>query len=555
MRLRALTFAFFLLLGTLSGAQQIRDLDIKAVLLKDGSAEITQVWDVLVTDGTEWYVPVENLGRMEITDFSVSENGVPFFYEGDTWDIQRTLEEKAGRCGIVRKRNDAVELCWGQGSLGNHVWTASFTVKGLVQALSDADAFNFMFVNPGLAAPPQHVKLTIRNATGGAEWTTDNTKVWGFGCAGDINVIDGEIVAESLEPFSYDSKLIAMVAFEKGQFEPSLSRDMSFTEMADRAFEGSSYGQGDDSFKEFMMLALALMLSGGALILWVAIAHATGRKYKKSLFGTRKITEWYREAPLEGNLFASDYVLENSSRFGIASSNSQNLIGAFFLRWILDGIIRVEADPVKSRRVNLAFVDSPEIEDDVERALYEMAREASGENLLLESGEFEKWSEKNFRKFTAWPERAKARGRNYLYTKGYFSGSSAKEEGAREMRHVIEFKNFLNDFTLSKERGAVEVKLWKDYLVFAQLFGIADKVATQFEKLYPAEFKEYAQQTVGMDIPYMMRTIRMTNNMSASAVNRAVQRYQTGSIKGLGGGMSFGGGGGFSGGGFGGGSR
>ncbi len=58
MRLRALTFAFFLLLGTLSGAQQIRDLDIKAVLLKDGSAEITQVWDVLVTDGTEWYVPL-----------------------------------------------------------------------------------------------------------------------------------------------------------------------------------------------------------------------------------------------------------------------------------------------------------------------------------------------------------------------------------------------------------------------------------------------------------------------------------------------------------------
>ena len=74
MRLRSFTLTFFLLLGTLAGAQQIRDLDIKAVLLKDGSAEITQVWDVLVTDGTEWYVPVGNLGKMQITDFSVSEN-------------------------------------------------------------------------------------------------------------------------------------------------------------------------------------------------------------------------------------------------------------------------------------------------------------------------------------------------------------------------------------------------------------------------------------------------------------------------------------------------
>ena len=555
MRLRSFTLMFFLLLGTLAGAQQIRDLDIKAVLLKDGSAEITQVWDVLVTDGTEWYVPVGNLGKMQITDFSVSENGRPFYYEGDSWDIHRSLEEKAGRCGIVRKRSDAVELCWGQGSIGNHQWTASFTVTGLVQSLQDKDAFNFMFVNPGLVAPPRHVKVTIRNATGGPEWTTDNTLVWGFGCPGEINVIDGEIIAESTEPLAYDNKLIAMVAFDKGLFEPAVSRDISFSEMQDKALEGSSYGEGDESFKHFLWLMLACLLSGGALILWVAIAYATGNKYKKSLFGTRKITEWFREAPLEGNLFASDYVLENSSRFGITTPNSQNLIGAFFLRWILEGTVRVEPDPKKPKRVNLAFGDAPEITDDVERALYEMAREASGANLLLESGEFEKWSEKNFRKFTAWPERAKARGRNILHTKGYLTGLPSKEEGAREMRHVIEFKNFLTDFTLSKERGAVEVKLWKDYLVFAQLFGIADKVAAQFERLYPTEFKEYAQQTVGMDIPYMMRTIRMTNNMSSSAVNRAVQRYQTGSIKGLGGGMYIGGGGGFSGGGFGGGSR
>ena len=119
---------------------------------------------------------------------------------------------------------------------------------------------------------------------------------------------------------------------------------------------------------------------------------------------------------------------------------------------------------------------------------------------------------------------------------------------------MVEFKNFLNDFTLSKERGAVEVGLWKDYLVFAQLYGIADKVAEQFQKLYPKEFQELSQ-SVGVDPTVMQRTIHMNNMTTTSAMNRATSKYQAGSIKGTGGHTSFGGGGGFSGGGFGGGSR
>jgi uncharacterized membrane protein len=100
----------------------------------------------------------------------------------------------------------------------------------------------------------------------------------------------------------------------------------------------------------------------------------------------------------------------------------------------------------------------------------------------------------------------------------------------------------------------VEVGLWKDYLVFAQLYGIADKVAEQFQKLYPKEFQELSQ-SVGMDPNMMQRTIRLNNMTTTSAMNRATSKYQAGSIKGTGGHTSFGGGGGFSGGGFGGGSR
>ncbi len=543
------------LAGTLCvHAQTLRDIDIRAELLPDGSARITQIWDATVVDGTEMYIPISNLGEMTVRDLAVNENGQAYVSEGRRWDVDRTLAEKAGRCGIIDK-HDGVELCWGKTSYGPHVWTVSYTVTGLVQSFTDADGFNFMFVNPGFDAPAEHVKVTLVNATGGPGWTYDNTRVWGFGSYGDIDVTDGAIVYESSEPFSRNSSFIALVRFEKGLFSPAVSRDMTFDELKEHALDGSSYGK--KSWMEKLFLAFFALVFGGSIfaVIRAWILTALGYKYKKSMYGKTKITEWYREAPMDGNLFASSFVLDNGWRFPSGQTSSKGLIGAFFLRWILDGKVKVQPDPNNSKRVNLDFSMEPDITDDVELALFNMARAAAGSNLLLESGEFERWSERNFKKVTAWPVRAKARGQGYMQDKHYFSrGTQTNADGAREACKVVEFKNFLNDFTLSKERGAVEVGLWKDYLVFAQLYGIADKVTEQFQKLYPKEFQELSQ-SVGVDPTVMQRTIHMNNMTTTSAMNRAVGKYQAGSIKGTGGHTSFGGGGGFSGGGFGGGSR
>ena len=40
-------------------------------------------------------------------------------------------------------------------------------------------------------------------------------------------------------------------------------------------------------------------------------------------------------------------------------------------------------------------------------------------------------------------------------------------------------------FSLISERKSAETIIWQDYMVYATLFGIADKVIKQFEKVYP----------------------------------------------------------------------
>ena len=556
---RLFTFLLAAVLGLAASAQQIRDIDITVELQEDGSAWITQRWDVRApssTGWTEWYVPIGNLGPMTVSDLSVSENGQAFESVGDKWDVDQSRSRKAGKCGIVRKRN-GVELCWGLGEYGDHKWSARFRVTGLVQALDDADAFNFMFVNPGLAAEPQHMRVVISPAFECPKWTTDNTRVWGFGYYGDINVRSGNVVAESAEPFEYNSKLIALVAFDKGIFQPAVTRGGDFDSMLQEALEGSSYGEDDDDMPWYAVVFMILLFVVPVIFIiffaiYAAIASSLGYKYKKSFFGKQKITEWYRDIPVEGDLFAAYYASECGKRFAMQPS-AKNLIGALFLRWILNKDIRVVADPKSTKRVNLSFEEDTSFANDVEDALYRYARAASGENLILEKNEFERWSKKNYTKITAWPDRAKARGKNWFFVRHYFKdGTKTTEEGAREACHVIEFKNFLKDFTLSNKREAVEVGLWKDYLVFAQLFGMADKVAEQFKKLYPAEFQEVVSST-GLDPYTMLYVINHTNAISTSALQNAYSK--AGSVSGGGGHSSFGGGGGFSGGGFGGGGR
>ncbi len=548
---RLLTLLAGVVLCLTAAAQEIRDVDVEVRLQRDGSAWITQHWDVTVVSGTEWYIPISNLGPMTVEDLSVWENGQAFENVGDRWDTDWPASRKAGKCGIVRK-NDGVELCWGQGAYGAHRWTARFHVTGLVQAYDDADAFLFMFVNPGLVAPPQHARVTIAPDFEGATWTSANTRVWGFGFYGDINVRGGQVVAESSEPFERMSQLIALVKFDKGLFQPSVERGGPFQTLLDGALDGSAYGEDDNFVWGLLLFALAF-LGVMCLCFYVIIASLLGYKYKKSFFGKSKITEWYRDVPVEGDLFAAYYVLSKGGRFTPQAPSNQ-LIGAFFLRWILDGRVRVQPDPKSDKRVNLVFPETDEVYAyGPEQSLFDYARSASGGNLILEKKEFERWSEKNYRKITAWPEKALSRGKQWFTDHGFLEkGNKTTPEGAIEACHVIEFRNFLKDFTLSAQRGAVEVGLWKDYLVFAQLFGIADKVADQFKKLFPAELEQLSRQS-GLDPNSLGTVIWYTNQASNRAFTGAAAK--AGSASGGGGHTSFGGGGGFSGGGFGGGSR
>ena len=246
------------------------------------------------------------------------------------------------------------------------------------------------------------------------------------------------------------------------------------------------------------------------------------------------------------------YLLQEGTRLSYKPKHPERAIGAYFLKWVQEGIAKPVAAPDGHYDLVLPEVQ-PDFGDDCEASLFRKAFEASGENHILEKGEFDSWAEKHYKSLTGWPQSVINLGKSQVSA----YGGNAVSEAAK----LLKFKNFLNDFTLSKVREVPEVGLWGQYLVFAQLFGIADKVAKGFAKMYPTQFEEYTQR-FGMDVVTMNTFMNSWSGTARHAYNAAYSKQvsaeaaaRSKAAGGHGGFSSFGGGGGFSGGGFGGGTR
>ena len=538
------TFAAF------ADEQKVYDLDIKVTLYSHGIAAVHEVWDLDTGDDiTEWYLPRENLGDIEVFNLTVLDeqyNDAQAFTDVGEWDVDRSRKQKTGKSGIVHK-NNGVELCWGIGEYGHHVFHVFYGMKNVVKTLNDYDMLHLQLVNDELKAPPQHVRVTIENDQESVKAVLDtaNTRVWGFGYNGTVSFQeDGSVVFESSEPFGYYSSVIALLRFDKGMFDSPSVEDRDFQAVLDRAMEGADFGPRDEEYYDDDdeswegILAFILMMLGVAKAFKKGSGHVTRFEKKRFLGTSESNVSWYRDVPMNGDLIAADYAL---SRLG-EDRKKNALASAEILRMIYQGYLDVRKDA--SGKIEITFADSKYGKgemDAIASDLWSMMLEASGNDLY------------------SWTEKMTLMGKKRFRDNGWMQTTNTKTtpEGQLEVQHLVGFRKFLSDFTLTGQRETIEVHLWQDYLVYGALLGIADKVAKQLKDIDPVLF----EQTIGYDYTTFSGALNNLSSLSRAitSANRAYAASTfsgSGSSWGGGGGFSsFGGGGGFSGGGHGGGGR
>lgn len=531
---------------------RVRDIDIEATVRDDGAVDIVERWDVTVTSGTEWYLVRNNLGEISIEDFKVNDNVQGPLRNIGKWDVDASRQRKAGKCGINRT-DSGLELCWGIGEYGDHVFTVRYTMTNACKAAPDADYLHVQFISPGINPSPEHARLSIRLSD--RQIDTTFARIWGFGYVGTTEFCeDGSLVFETDEEFSGRSSMIAMVRFDKGVIHPASQSDRTFEEVRERAFEGSSYKWEDDPDEDIMADLKAIILSiVGGLAALVGIFTALEKHKMKNILGPQRKEGiiWFRDVPYEGNLLAANVVATLVKETGTKG----NLTSAMVLRMIQKGALTAMRNAKGKVDIALGPVGKSEELGPQYVKLREILSDAAGDDDLLQEKEFKRWARRNTDELTAWNLANTAAGRSWLETADLMHGDKCTEAGVTQARNLLGLKKYLSEFTLISERETPEVVLWQDYLTFAMIFGIADKVAEQLKEINA----EIYSQTVGNPDITVNETIYMAHYISramqSAIVSEQLSSAANSASKGFGGSSSFGGGGGFSGGGFGGGSR
>lgn len=539
-------FLFFVFIGNVN-ANTLNSVKMDIFIDNNGNANVTEVWDYSVNSGTENYHSFKNIGNSKFTNLTVRDENT-IYTSLSSWNVNASFDSKAYKCGI-NKVSDGVELCWGISSYGRHTYTINYTITNFVSGLDDSQMIYWELIPSGNTKGSVYIKIHSN-----FDYNLE-TPVWGYGnYGGTCYVYDGYIEMQSDGKLDSDEYMTILVKFPKNTFNTSNILNKNFDYYYEMAENGTThYSSASTTFinkvctilayASSILLILAFVIS---IFLALTLPQESLLKFGKTGNKVPKDVPLYRDIPCKGDIFRAYFIAYNYKLL----KNKTDFLGSIFLKWLKENRISIEKQEVrkifKKEDTCIILKNEKSFSNEYEESLYKMIEEASKDDILQEK-EFEKWCSKNYSKILHWFDEVLNYERDLLIQEGkiekieivkykvfkikqYLVDSSLMEE-AKELGGL---KKFLEEFTLIKEREPIEVNLFEDYLIFAQILGIAKKVASQFKKLYPEIIENY---NYDFDDIFLIYAISNSGISSANTAWSRAQSYSSG-----GGGFSSGGG-------------
>ena len=530
-------------------ADTVYDIDVDMYINKDGSAEVTETWNVKADNGTEWYHPFRDLGETKITDYTVTMDGQTLTYKD--WDVDESLNEKAGYYGIHYTSTDT-ELCFGKYDYNEHTFVLKYHVENFIFNTDDAQVMYWTFFPKFNSTTDfKHYSIVIKSYY---EFP-DTLDVWSFGHKSYYSSAEGYVTFTNTEDSDLnDNYVVGIIKFPTNTFETNfkLSKFSTFDQVLSAANEGTyNYDYGDkltlwqkiwNYIKKFFWVIFMVIIS----IIGAITSSKNGYGYKNNKTIDKKNVPNFRDIPCNKDIYyANALIFLNSFDY-----KETNILGAIILKWVKQekvGFIKQDTGIFKKEQSCLDLRKKPKFETGSrEEELFNMMYEAS-EDGILEPNEFKKWAKSNYDSFFNVFKGLKDDEVNKLRSDGHIYTRTNKEECKKhnvmddkiyeDSTRLYGLKKFLQEFSSINTKETLEVHIWEEYLMFAYLFGIADQVAKQLKNLYP----ELLEQNQNMDYT----TIMMINHFSTTTVSAAsnararAENYHAG-----GGGFGVGGGGG-----------
>lgn len=509
---RIILCAFILMFYVLTNkvqANSIEKIEMDIDLDENGDATVIETWQANLTQGTEGYRPFFKLQDSKILDFSVTDESERKYQIISDWNTNESFDYKSYKCGI-KETSNGVELCWGISQYGNKIYTLKYKINKLVTQYTDCQGIYFNFLKLNQDVNEVVIKIHCNN-----NLSVENSKIWSYGYKGTINFENGDIVLDSKGKLSKSQYMVGLIKFENNIFSTNNKSDLSFEDVKKSA-------KSDIRILVNVILTIISILLNPftifIIVILISIIKGANKKtiVEKSVSAEEPLNilqedrrlpaddkiEYYREIPCDKDLEVTYWVCY---QYYVSADSvlKKGIVGAIFLKWFKEGKIAINKNQNKKIEFkdNNYSMDLSKIEygeNEVENSLIAILKSAAGKNEILEPNELKNWCKYNYENMKNWFDNIlnyterKLLGQG-LITKGYSDGIAVRNVSPKLKEDALKLKGlrrFLLDYSLISEKEYIEVQIWEEYLIFAQLLGVADKVQEQFSKLYP-NFKSY----------------------------------------------------------------
>lgn len=170
------------------------------------------------------------------------------------------------------------------------------------------------------------------------------------------------------------------------------------------------------------------------------------------------------------------------------------------LKWLKEGIIKIEnrgSDIALNKEDSaIIFVEEQNMKSRLynpqELELFDMIYAASKEGILNDIY-LRDWCIYNDDKILNWYKNVAKKERENLLNEGLISSQVVNKKTIfkatpalnEEAQRIAGLKKYLLEYTLIKDKETLEIELFEDYLIIAQVLGISEQTQKQFKELYP----------------------------------------------------------------------
>ena len=536
-KLKYLLLSFFFFLLVLNVNAETFDKNTMDIYIDNsGNAHITETWTGYFDKNTELYKRYNNLGESTISNLQVSFNGINFKNQY-SWDINETFENKKYKSGIV-DNIDSAELCFGISEYGNNTYTITYEISNFIRNTKDGQIINWNLIDQ--IFKKYEIKVY-------SDFKYDDIYIESFGDKGAKTYLkDGTIYVNSKHGIKKGEYEVLFAIFKPNTFNTNNYTNNSNTSYYYLNNEKRDYtGQKKENAIELAIYIFSFLQIFTIMVVLINFYRKTCQMPIDMFKDDKKLpkeVEYFRDIPCNKNVFEAYSI---SEKFYI-SSNKYDIIGSLILKWILERKVNVKEEEkgiiFKEKKTVIIFTDN--IPDNpLEKELYVLLKHASKKNELY-GKRLNRWFNQKYNKnkIDNWLGKIEINDKN----------SNHVQQTKQKNKIFSSVYNTYDDYIYNEaiklkglrihEKMPIEVHLWKEYLIFAQLFGLADKVAEELKMHFPEISEEFKDTNFFDDII----TISSSISDFSPSYNYSSGGSFSGSSSGGGGSSSSGGGGGGS---------